>query len=68
MSNAKTAGIFSGIGAAVGGITHLAIGGAGLAVTGTAVGLAAPAFLTVGAVAGLAAFGLSKALEDKEND
>ena len=55
------AAAFAGGGAAVGAGVAATVGGMGLAVGGTAVAITAAPVIAVGAVAGLAAYGLKKA-------
>lgn len=66
--NQKRAFKFGGIGAATGGATYALLGGAGLAIGGTAFAITAPIFVAVGAVSGLAAYGVSKAVEKKKEN
>lgn len=49
-------------GAVTGGVVASTVGGMGLAIGGTAVSIGATPVIAVGAVAGLAVFGLKKAL------
>lgn len=53
-----TAAIFAGGGAAAGGVTFATVGSAGLAIGGTAVTIGAAPIVAVGAVVGLAGYGI----------
>jgi hypothetical protein len=57
-----------GVGATVGAGASALVGGMGLAVGGTAVGIGMAPVTAVGAVVGTAAYGLKKAIEDKDTN
>lgn len=54
------------VGAAVGAGVYQTIGGMGLAAAGTAVGIGAPHLIATGAVAGMAAYGTKKGIENRD--
>ena len=60
IDNAKEAATFAAVGAVVGGVVYHQIGGAGLAIVGTAYPIGLAAFMGTGAVAGLAVHGATK--------
>ncbi|PSB06602.1 hypothetical protein C7B61_08665 [filamentous cyanobacterium CCP1] len=61
-NDAVEAGIYAAAGAAGGAAVSATIGGIGLAAMGTAVGIGMTPVVAAGAVVGLAAYGLKKAL------
>lgn len=61
--NLKEAAAFTAGGAAAGAGAGALLGGMGLAVGGTAIGIGMAPVVAAGAVVGLAAFGLTKALK-----
>jgi hypothetical protein len=60
----REAGAYAIGGAVGGGVTSAILGNAGLAVAGTAFGVGAAPVIALGAVIGLAAFGVKTALSD----
>jgi hypothetical protein len=60
LENTKEAATLATVGAVVGGAVFHQIGGAGLAIGGTAYPIGLAAFVGIGVVAGLAAFGVKK--------
>lgn len=60
-SEAKKAAAAAGAGAVAGGITSASVGGMGLAVGGTAMSIGAAPVIAIGAVLGLAGYGLWRA-------
>jgi len=63
MNEKKKAALSAGIGATLAAGASTIIGGMGLAVSGTAVGIGVVSFAAVGAVIGLAGYGLYKAFD-----
>ena len=63
-SDAKKAAVAAGAGAVAGGITTASVGGMGLAVGGTAVSIGAAPVIAMGAMLGLAGYGLWRALRN----
>jgi|GEM_PF-1029106 len=53
-------------GAATGAVVSQTVGGMGLAAAGTAIGIGAPHLMVTGAVAGMAAYGTKKGIENQE--
>ena len=58
MNEGPKAGVAAGVGAAAGAATYGAIGGVGIAATGTAVGVTLGPFIAIGAGIGLAGYGV----------
>jgi len=65
-SDMQDAAVSVGIGAAVGAGTSALLGGMGLAVGGTAVGIGAAPVAAAGVVVGSAAYGVKKAVEEQD--
>jgi hypothetical protein len=65
-SEVQDAAVSLGVGAAVGAGTSSLLGGMGLAVGGTAVGIGMAPVAAAGAVVGTAAYGIKKAVEDQD--
>lgn len=61
MNDKKKVAAFTASGAVIGAVTSSAIGGMGLTVLGTGVGMGMAPVTAVGAVVGLAGFGIYKA-------
>ncbi len=62
IDSAKEAATFAAIGAVVGGVVYHQIGGAGLAIAGTAYPVGLVAFMGTGAVTGLAVYGVKRSV------
>jgi hypothetical protein len=66
-NNLSEVAIYAGTGAAVGAGISASLGGMGLAVAGTAVGIGMAPVAIVGGIVGLAAYGLKKAFFDNSS-
>ncbi|GAA6620522.1 hypothetical protein [Scytonema sp. NUACC26] len=62
IANINEAATFAAVGAVVGVTVYHSVGGAGLAIGGTAYGVGLVAFAGTGAVVGLAAYGVKKSV------
>jgi len=62
IANINEAATYVTLGAAVGVVAYHSVGGAGLAIGGTAYGIGLVAFAGTGAVAGLAVYGAKKSV------
>ncbi|MUG91709.1 hypothetical protein F7734_04110 [Scytonema sp. UIC 10036] len=62
ITNINEAATFATVGAVVGVTVYHSVGGAGLAIGGTAYGVGLVAFAGTGAVVGLAAYGVKKSV------
>lgn len=54
-------------GAAAGGTLYASIGGGGLAIAGTAIGIGAGPFLVAGMIVGMAGYGVYRVMTDEED-